>query len=366
MTNILELERSVALKQTGPRTDRFLSFKAGSARVARCLLSARRPLRAGRETGASPGTFRSVLLPIALICATTFAGCAVNRYQAPVSAFRDRTQQTIGVLGDFYSSRNSYEIDLYLQSVAADSKLEVLETDASGQPTPLGRPVFSPASIKARLDALNLIGIYASRLYDLANTEAPASFQTSASVLGDNLGSLDKTFQKLQGASDPTANKYIGPISSLIGAIGRMYLEHVRDELIKKAIADGAPQVDVILAQMRDDMDNIFSKEVVSGAKERLATLAHSYNVERASLNFEQRTARLVGIKAAAAEAAASVGSAPSNVVSSMMSAHKALVEAAASSGKGKPMNFAALNSALEAWTTQIQTLATQVKLLIH
>ena len=44
----------------------------------------------------------------------------------------------------------------------------------------------------------------------------------------------------------------------------------------------------------------------------------------------------------------------------------RALVEAAASSHGGKPMNLAALNSALEAWTTQIQTLATQVKLLLH
>lgn len=362
MTRILYSKRKAAIRQHGSRAGGFVSTEESGAKLAKHSPAI------SQANEAFSNTFIAVVqhLVTTVLCVAIFAGCAVNRYQAPVSAFRDRTQQTIGVLGDFYSSRNSYEIDAYLQVVAADSKLEVLETDAQGQPTPLGRPVFSPASIKARLDALNLVGIYASRLYDLANTAAPASFQTSATALGDNLGSLDKTFQKLQGATDPTANKYIGPISGLIGAIGQMFLEHARDQLIKKAIADGAPQVDSILAQMRDDMDNIFSKEVVTGAKERLAILAHAYNVERSQLTFEQRTARLLEIKAATAEAAASVGSAPSNVVSSMMSAHKALVEAAASSDKARPMNLAALNSALEAWTTQIQSLAAQVKLLIH
>jgi hypothetical protein len=306
------------------------------------------------------------LVALTTILVSISSGCAVNRYQAPVSTFRDKTHQTIGVLSDFYSSRNSYEIDAYLQTVAADSKLEVLETDSRGNPTPLGRPVFSPASIKARMDALNLIGIYAGRLYDLANTNAPSGFQSAATTLGDNLGNLDKTFQKLQGTSDPTANKYVGPISSIIGTIGKLYLERARDQLIKTAVAEGAPQVDAILSQLRDDMDNVFSKEVVSGAKEKLATLVNVYNLDRGKLSFEQRRARLTEIKAAAAEASASVGSAPANLVSSMMDAHKALVSAANSSDKDKPASLAAFNAALEAWTTQIQTLAGQVKLLLH
>lgn len=294
------------------------------------------------------------------------SGCAANRYEAPVSTFRDKTQQTISVLGDFYSSRNSYEIDLYLQSVAADSSLPVQKVDANGVPTPLGRPAFSPASIKARLDALNLVGAYASRLYDLANTDAPTKFQSAATLLGQNLSSLDKTFQTLQGASDPSAIKYVGPISSLIGTIGQMCLEHKRDDLITKAIADGASQVDTILSQIRHDMDKIFSLEIITGSNEKLATLMIAYNNDRAGLSFERRTARLSEIKAVAAEVSASVGSAPSNLVTSMMDAHKALVRVASSSKNAKPANLAAFSSALEAWTTQIQSLASEVKVLIH
>jgi hypothetical protein len=323
------------------------------------------PLPANMTAGLAHRFFDRIIL-IALLGAASLSGCVANRYAAPVNTFRDKTQQTIGVLGDFYSSRNSYEIDMYLEGVAADKKLEVLGTDREGHPTPLGRPVFSPASIKARLDALNLIGIYASRLYDLANSKAPGDFQTAATTLGASLGSLDKTFQKLEGASDPTASTYVAPISSLLGTIGQMYLEHKRDQMIEKSASEGAPQVEAILSQMRDDMDNIFSTEVITGAKEKLALLATAYNEERGKLSFEQRTARLSLIRAASAEAAASVGSAPASVVTAMMDAHQALVQAVRSPRKDKPASLAALNSALEAWATQIQSLTGQVKLLIH
>ena len=145
-----------------------------------------------------------------------------------------------------------------------------------------------------------------------------------------------------------------------------MYLEQKRDDLLKKAINDGAPQVDVILAQVRDDMDHIFSQEVITGSNERLALLITAYNKDRAKLAYEQRTARLAEVRATANEAAASVGSAPSNLVSSMMDAHKALVQAASSTAKNKPINLQGLNTALEEWTTQIQTLSAQVRLLTH
>jgi hypothetical protein len=305
----------------------------------------------------------------AALCAAILilTSCATNRYEAPVSSFRDKTQQTINVLSTFYSSRNSYEVALYLQSVAADSSLRVETTDANGNPTPLGKPVFSPASIKARLDALTLVGAYANRLYDLANSTVPTKFQSASTALGSTLSSLDKSFEKLQNASDPTANKYVGPISSLVGTIGEMFLERKRDELITKAVTDGAPQVEVILSQVRDDMDKIFSLEIITGSNERLATLISAYNnADRAKLNYEQRLARLNEIEAALNEVTASTGSAPSGLVTSMMDAHKALVQEATSPPKARMNNLAALNGALQQWTTQIETLSTQIKPLIH
>jgi len=311
-------------------------------------------------TWRAPQRLAAVALTFVLV------GCTANRYEAPVSSFRDKTQQTINVLSSFYSSRNSYEVDLYLQGVAADSSLPLQTTDAYGSPTPLGKPVFSPASIKARLDALNLIGVYANRLYDLVNTTAPSKFQSATTALGNNLSSLDKSFQNLQGATDPTASKYIGPISSLVGAIGEMFLDRKRDELITKAVRDGAPQVDLILSQVRDDMERIFSLEIITGSNEKLATLIASYNADRAKLNYEQRMARLSLIRSSANEVAASVGGAPIALVTSMMDAHKALVQEATAPAKAKATSRSALNGALDQWTNQIQTLSTEIKTLIH
>src|ERR1700743_53523 len=176
-----------------------------------------------------------LFLTIVILC-----GCTANRYAAPMGTFRSQTQQTIGVLSDFYASRNSYEIAAYLQSAAANKDLEIGEKDNQGRPTPLGAPVFSPASIKARMDALNLIGIYASKLYDLANPDKTASFSTAATTLGNNISSLSDTFEKLGHTSDPTAKNYIGLVSGLVGTIGQMFLDRKRDELITEAIKTGA------------------------------------------------------------------------------------------------------------------------------
>jgi hypothetical protein len=300
----------------------------------------------------------------ALLLCVLMSGCLNNRYIAPVTAFQTSTNQTISVISAFYTSRNSYETALYLNDRAADPTLTVSTIDAAGNPTPLGRPVFSPASIKARLDALSLVGVYASRLFALANTSAPGDFATASTALGTSLTSLNTTFQSL-GANDATAASYVGPITSLIGTIGKMYLNGKRDELVKDAIEQGGPQVNIILSQIKDDMDKIFSVEVITGANQELATAIIAYNRDRASLTYDQRVVRLATIAAASDAATSAAASAPSKLVSSMMDANNALLKSAAASKQDKQMSLASLNDALGAWVSQIQTLATQIKPLV-
>jgi hypothetical protein len=308
---------------------------------------------------------RSKLSFLILFGCVSFAGCANNRYTAPVTAFQASTNQTISAISTFYTSRNSYETQLYLNDIAADPTLTVGTVDASGHPTPLGQPVFSPASIKARLDALSLVGVYAARLYDLANTTAPADFATASTALGTNLKSLNATFQSL-GAGDKTASSYVGPIASLVGTIGKMYLSDKRDTLVKVAIQEGGPQVNTILSQIKDDMDNIFSVEVVTGANQELAAAIVAYNnTDRSKMTYDQRVARLAEISAAADAATSATASAPSKVVSSMMDANNALLKSASATKQDKQTSLASLNDALTAWVSQIQTLATQIKPLV-
>jgi len=297
------------------------------------------------------------------------AGCVENRYQAPVGSFYNATQQTTSVLGDYYSSRNEAEIDVYLSSIATDPNSPEVLLKSHGKPTPLGAPVYSPASIQARLDALTLVATYAHRLNDLANSTAPSDFQTAANNLGTNLSNLSTTFQKLadSGSDVPgTASNYVKPVTTLIGVIGQMYLNQRRDEMIKAAVSEGAPVVDTVLSNVKDDMDKL-SLLSSTGASEKLAELVVAYDIDLkkpGGLSYEQKTARLGEIKAAALAVNAGIGSAPSTLVTNMQHAHEALVKTANASSKDKSLTLAALNSALQQWTGEIQTLANAVKLL--
>jgi hypothetical protein len=295
------------------------------------------------------------------VCLT---GCAANRYLVPVGAFRDDTQRTIGAIRDFYQSRNTYEVEIYLNGIAADGTQEVLTRDAAGQLTPLGAPTFSPASIAARLNALDLVGAYASRLAALASSDAPAKFKDAASLLGENLTSLDKTFQRLAGQSDPTASKFIGPIAAIVGAIGEMVLENKRDALITAGIEKGEGPVNEVLGLVRDDMDEIFSVEVRVGEADRFSTLVVAYNNDRPNLSYEQRKARLEEIKTAHRAKAAVGDGVPSALVTSMIDAHAALVELARS--PRRPANFAEFNDALQLWAARVEYLAGQLRVLIR
>jgi hypothetical protein len=304
---------------------------------------------------------------IALLGCVLLASCAGNRYIAPVTAFQTSTSQTISVISTYYESRNSYETQLYLNDIANDPTLAVATIDATGHPTPLVQTIFSPAQMKARLDALSLVGVYATRLHDLANTSAPADYATAATALGTNLTSLNTTFQKLGVAgADATASSYVGPIASLVGTIGKIYLSDRRDKLVKIAIQEGGPQVNILLNLVKTDMDTIFSLEAITGANQELATAIVAYNKDRATLTYDQRVARLAVTSAAAAAASSATTSAPSHLVSSMMAANNALLKSAApSNSKDKQMSLASLNDALSAWVNQIQTLATQIKPLV-
>lgn len=297
----------------------------------------------------------------ALLSWSVLTGCLNNRYITPVTSFQSSTTQTISVISDFYSSRNSYEAQLYLADRANDATLKVETTDSLGRPTPLMQSTFSPDSIKARLDALALVSVYANRLYDLANTSAPADFETAATALGTNLSSLNTRFSTLAGNGDASANAYVGPIASVIGTIGKLYLNGKRDAMVKVGIDEGGTPVNQILSLMKGDMDNIFSLEVISGARQQLASDVVAYNTDREHLTYDQRVARLKIIATAAEVATSATASVPSQLVSSMIAANKALLKSANSKGKDKQLSLSSLNDALAAWVTQLQTLSAQI-----
>ncbi len=246
-----------------------------------------------------------------------------------------------------------------------DSTKTVVATDEHGKPTPLIGALFSAESIKARTDAIALLGIYATRLGELAGSEAPKQFAEGAKILGDNLFNLQKTFDKLgkddeeKKIIDATAKNYSGPIGTVIGVVGRIYLETQRDAAVQKAIEEGAPAVRTVLSLLQKDLTEVIDPLKTLGLKEELADRVMYYNVNRTA-TFEQRKQLLAEIDAAASRYETALTANPANLIQTMSEAHESLVKYAGS--PKTPQSFAELLAALETFRNQAQEVADAVK----
>jgi len=242
---------------------------------------------------------------------------------------------------------------------------EVLATDEQGRPTPLIGKLFSAESIKARTDAIALLGVYAQRLGELAGSEAPKQFAEGTKILGDNLFNLQTTFEKLgkddeeKKTIDATAKNYTGPIGTIVGVIGRIYLEKQRDAAVKEAIEKGAPAVRTVLALLQKDLTEVIDPLKKLGLKQELAERVAHYNKNRKA-SFEQRRQILAEIDAAAARYEAALTANPANLVQTMSETHESLVKYAGS--PKTPQTFAELLTALETFKSHAQEVANAVK----
>src|SRR4029077_16403353 len=103
---------------------------------------------------------------------------------------------------------------------------------------------------------------------------------------------LDGTFKGL-GGSDTSASAYIAPVSSLIGLIGRIVLEHRRAAALTRAIKEGDGPVTAILDQVERDLGTVVGPLRTTGEKLLLAGLVNDYNLNRPKLAPDERRRRI-------------------------------------------------------------------------
>jgi hypothetical protein len=245
-----------------------------------------------------------------------------------------------------------------LDDILFDRNAEVLIRNKDNEPTPLLKGTFSAESIKARTDAIALLGIYAKRLGELSSSEAPRQLEANTRILGDNLYNLQKTFELLN--HDATAKNYTGPVGAIVGVIGNIYLEQQRDAAIKKAIEEGAPSVRKILSLLQTDLVTVIEPLRETGFKQRLADRVTYYNDHRKTSSFEQRKQLLAEINVAASRYDAAVTANPANLIQSMTEAHESLVKYAGS--PKTPQNLAELQTALEIFRIRAQETNNAIK----
>jgi len=285
-------------------------------------------------------------------------GCVTVNYKEPIASFQSSINTSGTAIGTYFSNLNAFERQVYIDGIALDANQEIF-AEISGSPTPLKGQKFSASSIKARMDAITLLGVYAQRLSDLAGSNAPQQFSSSMSTLGDNLKTLDNTFSTVLPKSDPTAANYVGPISQLIGSIGKMYLEHQQEVAIREAIDKGAPQVLSIIDLLEKDLLIVKDAET-TGTDQILATKVAYYNKQRKTMSLEARTAFLAEIQDASTANSAAIALNPSNLTQSMRQTMNALVKYADS--PKTPQNFSDLMSSLQTFNQNAQEISSEVQ----
>ena len=289
---------------------------------------------------------------------SSFTGCVTAQFIEPVVSFQQSINQSSFIITDYYEKANEFERDIYLNDCLFNPEKELLVYDNS-KPTPLLSATLNPESIKARADALVLVGIYANRLTELARNDSSTVFQRNSITLGDNLQNLGKTFANLS-ESDANAMLYSGPILKLIGILGKMYLEKSKDDATAVAIRAGYPAVSKILNQLQNDLNNIIIPLQKTGLKQKIAEMSAYYNANRKKLSLTRRRTELSRINKVIIEYNILLNSNPANLIQEMKQTNKALVEYVESSRT--PEDFATFVSILDGFNRDIRLFGKVIK----
>jgi hypothetical protein len=273
---------------------------------------------------------RRVITLSCIAAVLSCSGCVSVGFEEPISNFSTSVAGASLVVGEYYGQMNEFEREIYLTERKYNPNLEVL-TNEGGNPTPLVHFSFAPESIQARMDAIALLGAYAEQLSKLAGSESPANFATGVSALGDNLAKLDSRFQDISKADkegktrDGSAQKYAGPISHIIAAIGKLALQLTRDQMIRDSIKEGSPAVRKILALLETDFVEVINLQQATGLHQLLLDRVTYYNKNRSTVTLAERQALLEEIGDIAARREAFATANPVSVIQRMRTAHDAL-----------------------------------------
>jgi hypothetical protein len=299
----------------------------------------------------------------ALALLALLAACSTTNLAPPIASFQKSVTTSSAAIGTAFNNLNEIQRQLYLDEVALDPEKEVATRDSSGAATPLLGRTFQAPSIKARMDSLTLLGSYAEKLTSLVGNTPAEQLSEIAKRTGNSFATLDKTFADLSSnAYDPTAVKYINPVSELIGALIKMYYEHRRDEAIREAVNTGAPAVTKLLDGIETDLVEFIKPRQTAALSTRLDKLIDYYNRHRArpGMDLPQRQKLLEEINQCAAAYEASVEFNPSALIASIRQAHDALIKYA--NAPPTPANLNQLVTTLQALDEHAQLVQKEVE----
>jgi hypothetical protein len=320
--------------------------------------------------------YRIIAFALALSFLSTSIACDNTALKERISDFQESVGLVSTSVGSYFAEMNQFERELYLQDVLLHPTKKVSSRGTKATPQkPATAGLFGPFSddsIRARMDAISLLGRYGKRLAELAGSDAPERFNSAAQELGTNLFSLRNTFMTLANAGDPTARDFATPIGSIVGAIGKMIIEEKRDKKLRIAINQAAPAVRTVINLLESDLNTVIVPQRLSGNSLALSRLVIFYNCAVAPatmpvgqcgapppvLSLAERRDFLNRIGDATRRYELFKTSNPAEAISTMRDAHEALVKYAENRS---PQNLAALVAALDSFRGSAQQISDAV-----
>jgi len=350
------------------------------------------------------------VISVALVFA---AGCAsVDGFQKPISDFSKSVQNGNTAISEAYLQRNPLEREVYLIKVLTGEETQLVDIDKNGNPTPVGKDIWSSESIAARLNALQMLSAYAERLAALAGADAPQRARTAITSAGASIGNIDETLVQLRrlratkdleevkkrneslskiagtiltteqanlvtkflaldqakseaALKDITAHEYIVPIFKAVGLLCEAYLEKkIEGELVHAIVeahgtVEGGPgPVTEILDLLDRDLKDS-GERTVTALNSARRSLATHYDQNKGEMSFNDRAALLKRFQELDDRATVARSATPSEIISRIKQAHDALYNYASSARK-KP-NLEELIVRLDGLSKDIEVLAEAV-----
>lgn len=217
---------------------------------------------------------KSIRIAAALLLFLSATACTNIDFKEPVSDFGATMAESGAALKTYYTTLNEQERSVYLTRALYSSDQRIGNIDAQSRETPLVE-TYPAAWVKAKVDTINLLSIYGSRLAALAGSKAPEEFSSGVDILGKNLNTLGTQIKAISGTEQE--RQFGNDVSAIVSAVGSLYLDKKRDEAIKDALDKGYKPAMKALDFLEEDLP-LENRIRTSGAKQSLMLQAGYFN----------------------------------------------------------------------------------------
>lgn len=299
---------------------------------------------------------RSVFLAWSL--ALLLAGCATPaQYQEPLAHFVEGAQATRKAVRPLFADYEKHRRDVRVeQAVLARQPLAPI----------LAKPELPPEAVQERLNVLDAIVAYGERLAAVAGSDIETRFEKQTGAMAKSVAGLGASIKEAGGRSKASdLEKYAEPVGKLIAALGRMYLEGKRSEILSIAIREGDPAVRNLFDLLEEDLEGMHGQRALR-LKQHYADLSEAYNKRIAEggdlfpdTKLSERRKEAAKVRQAYEAWEAFIAANPVEVIRGLRRAHTALTEFAKSDRN--PQNAAQLAASMKAFAGHAKEFAEAV-----